>query len=137
MSPEGSGAGLRIPPHSEEAERGVLGSILLDPASAIDKCLAKRLGSDSFYDRRHQALFEQMVDMSQANKPMDAITIAEWLKDHNALEKVGGYDYLVQLQDSTLVPAHVEFYCDIVLEKSLYRRLIDHSNTVTDLAYKS
>jgi replicative DNA helicase len=137
MIPEGPGAGLRIPPHSEEAERGVLGSILLDPASAIDKCLAKRLGSDSFYDRRHQALFEQMVDMSQANKAMDAITIAEWLKDHNALEKVGGYDYLTQLQDSTLVPAHVEFYCDIVQEKKLYRCLIDHSNTITDQAYKS
>ena len=136
MIPEGLGAGLRIPPHSEEAERGVLGSILLDPASAIDKCLAKRLGSDSFYDRRHQALFEQMVDMSQANKAMDAITIAEWLKDHNALDKVGGYDYLVQLQDSTLVPAHVEFYCDIVQEKNLYRCLIEHSNEITDSAYK-
>ena len=136
MIPEGLGSGLRIPPHSEEAERGVLGSILLDPANAIDKCLAKRLGSDSFYDRRHQALFEEMVEMSQANKAMDAITIAEWLKDHNALEKVGGYDYLVQLQDSTLVPAHVEFYCDIVQEKNLYRRLIDHSNNVTDSAYK-
>ncbi len=136
MIPEGLGAGLRILPHSEEAERGVLGSILLDPASAIDKCLAKRLGSDSFYDRRHQALFEQMVDMSQANQAMDAITIAEWLKDHSALEKVGGYDYLVQLQESTLVPAHVEFYCDIVQEKNLYRRLIEHSNEVTDSAYK-
>ena len=136
MIPEGLGSGLRIPPHSEEAERGVLGSILLDPANAIDKCLAKRLGSDSFYDRRHQALFEQMVEMSQANKVMDAITIAEWLKTHNALEKVGGYDYLVQLQDSTLVPAHVEFYCDIVQEKNLYRCLIDHSNNVTDAAYK-
>ncbi|MCK5676709.1 MAG: replicative DNA helicase, partial [Verrucomicrobia bacterium] len=47
-----------------------------------------------------------------------------------------GYDYLVQLQDSTLVPAHVEFYCDIVQEKNLYRCLIDHSNNVTDAAYK-
>lgn len=136
MIPEGLGSGLRIPPHSEEAERGVLGSILLDPANAIDKCLAKRLGSGSFYDRRHQALFEQMVEMNQANVAMDAITIAEWLKTHNALEKVGGYDYLVQLQDSTLVPAHVEFYCDIVQEKNLYRRLIEHSNEVTDSAYK-
>ncbi len=136
MIPEGLGSGLRIPPHSEEAERGVLGSILLDPANAVDKCLAKRLGSDSFYDRRHQALFEQMVEMSQANVAMDAITIAEWLKTHNALDKVGGYDYLVQLQDSTLVPAHVEFYCDIVQEKNLYRCLIDHSNNVTDAAYK-
>lgn len=136
MTPEGSGAGLRIPPHSEEAERGVLGSILLDPVGAFDKCLAKRLGGDAFYDRRHQALFHEIVAMNQANRPMDAITIAEWLKDHGALEKAGGYDYLVELQDSTLVPAHVEYYCDIVLEKHLYRRLIEHSNTVTDKAYK-
>lgn len=136
MIPEGSGSGLRIPPHSAEAERGVLGSILLDPVGAIDKCLAKRLNSDAFYDRRHQVLFEQLIDMNQANLPMDAITIAEWLKGHGALEKVGGYDYLVQLQDSTLVPAHVDFYCDIVLEKKLYRRLIEHANEVTDSAYR-
>ncbi|VGO20337.1 replicative DNA helicase [Pontiella sulfatireligans] len=136
MIPEGPGAGLRIPPHSEEAECGVLGSILLDPVGSIDKCLAKRLGSGAFYDRRHQALFEQMVDMSQANVPMDAITIAEWLKDHNALDKAGGYDYLVKLQDSTLVPAHVEFYCDIVLDKKLYRELIEKSSETIDAAYK-
>lgn len=136
MIPGDSGSGLRIPPHSEEAERGVLGSILLDPSGAIDKCLAKRLGSETFYDRRHQALFEHMVDMNQANVPMDAITIAEWLKNKNAIEKVGGYDYLVQLQDSTLVPAHVEFYCDIVMEKKLFRLLIEKSSETIDAAYK-
>ncbi len=136
MIPEGPGPGLRIPPHSGEAERGVLGSILLDPVNAVDKCLAKRLGSDAFYDRRHQALFEHLVDMNQANVPMDAITIAEWLKSHQAIEKVGGYDYLVQLQESTLVPAHVEFYCDIVLEKKIYRRLIEQCSEMIDAAYK-
>ncbi len=136
MIPGDSGSGLRIPPHSEEAERGVLGSILLDPAGALDKCLAKRLSSESFYDRRHQALFEHMVDMNQANVPMDAITISQWLNDKNALEKVGGYDYLVQLQDSTLVPAHVDFYCDIVQEKKLYRLLIEKSSETIDAAYK-
>jgi replicative DNA helicase len=132
----GDSGGLRIPPHSDEAERGVLGSILLDPSGSLDKCLAKRLGPDSFYDRRHQALFEQLVDMSQANKPMDAITIGEWLKARNALEKVGGYDYLVQLQDSTLVPAHVEYYCEIVMEKRLFRMLIEQSSEIIDSAYK-
>jgi replicative DNA helicase len=136
MTPGDSGPGLRIPPYSEEAERGVLGSILLDPLDSIDKCLAKSLSSDAFYDRRHQALFEHMVDMSQSKMPMDAITISTWLKDRNALEKVGGYDYLVQLQDSTLVPAHVEFYCDIVLEKKLYRLLIEKSSETIDAAYK-
>lgn len=132
----GDPAGLRIPPHSEEAERGVLGSILLDPSGSLDKCLTKRLGADCFYDRRHQALFEHLVDMSQANVPMDAITIGEWLKNKSALEKVGGYDYLIQLQDSTLVPAHVEFYCDIVMESRLYRLLIEQSSEVIDSAYK-
>ena len=82
MSPEGL-AGLRIPPHSEEAERGVLGSVLLDPAHALDKCLAKRLAGEAFYDPRHQVLFDALVDMSQANVAMDAITIAEWLKSHH------------------------------------------------------
>ncbi len=132
----GDPAGLRIPPHSEEAERGVLGSILLDPAGSLDKCLAKRLGPDCFYDRRHQALFEQLLDMGQANVPMDALTIGEWLKNKNALDKVGGYDYLIQLQDSTLVPAHVEFYCDLVMEKKLYRSLIEKSSEAIDKAYK-
>lgn len=132
----GDPAGLRIPPHSEEAERGVLGSILLDPAGSLDKCLAKRLGADSFFDRRHRELYEQLVEMNQANVPMDAITIGEWLKDKKALDKVGGYDYLVQLQDSTLVPAHVDFYCEIVLDKRLYRMLIEQSSETVDAAYK-
>lgn len=74
--------------------------------------------------------------MSQANMAMDAITIGEWLKDKKALDKVGGYDYLVQLQDSTLVPAHVEFYCDIVMEKRLYRMLIEKSSEIIDSAYQ-
>jgi replicative DNA helicase len=138
MIPEQPGsATLRIPPHSLEAERGVLGSVLLDPAAAIDKCLAKRLGHEAFYDRRHEVLYEQLVDMSQANVAMDGITIAEWLKTKNVLDKVGGYDYLVELQDSTLVSAHVEFYCEIVLDKYLYRKMIDEGSALVDAAYKA
>ena len=131
----GEAGSLRVPPHSAEAERGVLGSILLDPSGAIDKALARRVRVESFYDRRHQLLFEQLVDMSQANVPMDALTIGQWLKERDALERVGGYDYLVALQDSTLVPAHVEHYCDIVLEKFLRRRLIEKSVETIESAY--
>ena len=131
----GEAGSLRVPPHSAEAERGVLGSILLDPSGSIDKALARRVRVESFYDRRHQLLFEQLVDMSQANVPMDALTIGQWLKERDALERVGGYDYLVALQDSTLVPAHVEHYCDIVLEKFLRRRLIEKSVETIESAY--
>ncbi|MCF7848584.1 MAG: replicative DNA helicase [Kiritimatiellales bacterium] len=137
MISESQGSALRIPPHNEEAERGVLGSILLDPDTVLDKCLTKHLASGAFYDRRHQVLFQQLVDMSQGNKAMDAITIADWLKSKGVLDKIGGYDYLIQLQDSTLVSAHAEHYTDIVLEKYLYRRLIEQSNTTIDECYKS
>lgn len=128
--------GLRIPPHSEEAERGVIGSILLDPCGALIKAQEKGVVSDNFYDRRHQVLYAQLVEMQESGRPMDAITIGDWLKKKNALEKVGGYDYLVQLQDSTLVPAHVGFYSDIVIEKSKRRSLIWAASETIQAAYK-
>ena len=135
MNP-GEAGSLRIPPHSKEAERGILGSILLDPKSSIDKSLGKRIKSDSFYEHRHQLLFNELVEMSQTTMPMDALTIGQWLKEHDVLEKVGGYDYLVELQDSTLVPAHVEHYCDVVHEKYVRRMLIEKSVEMIESAYR-
>lgn len=125
--------GLRVPPHSEEAERGVLGSVLLDPVDSLLK--VKGLCPESFYDRRHQALFQQLQAMLTANVPMDGLTIGEWLKDRNELDRVGGYDYLIQLQADTLVPAHIGFYSDIVSEKKRYRALIDIAANMMDEAY--
>jgi len=137
MSSENQGSAFRIPPHNDEAERGVLGSILLDPDTVLDKCVTKHLTADAFYDPRHKVLYQQLVEMSLARRPMDAITIADWLRDKGVLEKVGGYEYLIQLQDSTLVSAHAEHYADIVLDKYLARRLIEKSNAIIDECYKS
>lgn len=126
---------LRIPPHSDEAERGVLGSILLDPVDSLLKANDAGLAPESFYDRRHQALFNQLNAMMTANVPMDALTIGEWLKDRNELESCGGYEYLIQLQAETLVPAHVGFYSEIVAEKKQLRRIIGIASDIIDDAY--
>ena len=127
---------LRIPPHNIEAERGVLGSILLDPNLIIGKCLEMNLTSEEFYDRRHQLFFQELVTMAQGKKAMDAITIADCLKDKCLLEKVGGYEYMMTLQDQTLVSAHSEHYTQIVKEKAEYRRLILKSSEIIDECYK-
>ena len=108
---------LRNVPHSDEAEKGVLGSVLLDPSS-LDRVT---VDADSFYDRRHQVLFASMVEMSQSGKPMDALTIGDWLKGRGEIDTVGGYDYLVELQDSALVAAHIEHYSGIVEAKKKLR----------------
>lgn len=134
MNP-GDPVGLRIPPHSEEAERGVLGSVLLDPMDALMKTQEAGLAPESFYDRRHQALYQALQQMLSANVPMDGLTIGEWLKDRNELDKVGGYDYLLQMQTDTLVSAHVGFYSEIVAEKKRYRALIEIAGKMIDEAY--
>lgn len=128
---------LRLLPYSEECERGVLGSILLDPSGAMRKCFRIGLDSSAFYDRRHQTLYAELVSMAQKNsRCMDAITIAEWLKSKSALEKVGGYDYLIELQDSTIVPAHVEHYAATLQRCRLKRNIIEQASAAIDCAYR-
>lgn len=119
-------------PHAPKAEAGVIGSILLDP-TALHKC---RLEPKSFYDRRNQIAFEQLLKMSQSNIPMDAINIGQWMKDKGVLEAVGGYDRLVELQEATLVPDHIESYAMTVKEKSDYRCLIDSGRMMVDQAMR-
>jgi replicative DNA helicase len=127
---------LRIPPHSEESERGALGSILLEPQKALDKCLSAGLREEMFYDRRHQALFSGIMEMNAQNKPIDAITIMEHLSASGELEKVGGHDYLLKLQDSVIVAAHCEFYTQSIAESYRRRKIIESASEVIESAYK-
>lgn len=126
--------GIRIPPHSAEAERGVLGSVLLDPTS-LEK--VPDLQSDAFYDRRHSALFEEMRALRDTNKPFDAISLGDWLSKRGSLDRIGGYDYLIELQEETLVTAHVRSYAVIIQEKRRLRRIIEESMLAADKCYSS
>lgn len=136
MSYTNNTEGLRIPPYSIEAEDGVLGSVLLNPVDSMIKALDAGITAESFYDRRNQALFAELKAMLDANVPMDALTIGEWLKDRNELDRCGGYDRLVGLQSDMLVAAHVSHYSKIVAEKKLYRSIIEIASGMIDEAYK-
>lgn len=129
--------GDRLPPYSEEAERGVLGSALLDAERVMDLCLGRRLGPDAFYLRAHSTLFEALSDMLQVGRPIDLLTVGETLKDAGQLEVVGGGAYLDQLVDSTPTAAHAEYYIDIVRQKALLRTVIDRSRQAIDSCYST
>ena len=124
---------LRIPPQDNDAERGVLGSCLLDPPR-MDNI---SLDPAEFYAPKHQALWESLCEMRNSNQGMDAITISTWLKDRGELEKVGGYDYLVELQDSTIVSAHSQHYAQTVREKAKLRAGITVLSGGIDSFYKN
>ena len=121
---------LRIPPHDEDAEKGIIGSILLDP----DKIHGIELKPEEFYDRRNQLLWGEFLKLR--DKSWDAILLASNLKDKGVLDKVGGFEYLSQLQDYAMVSDYSKQYADIVREKALCRKIIEDASEAIHMAYK-
>ena len=122
----------RLPPHSPEAEQGVLGCALLSPNECVGECIEKLKdnGQEVFYDLRHQTIYEMLAAMFNERMPIDVITVQQRLKDKQLLEQVGGISYLAQLQDSVPSAANLSYYLDIVQEKFLLRKMI---HTCTDV----
>ncbi len=111
--------------YNEDAERGALGSVLLDSLKVMDFCIEKQLRPESFYLRAHQAIYEAMIAMWSARKPIDILTLANQLTSQNRLEEIGGLDFLNQLLDATPTAAHAEYYVDLVRQYYLLRRIVD------------
>jgi len=128
-------SGRRLPPCSEEAERGVLGSALIESERVIELCSMKTLSADSFYTPAHRLLFEKLTEMHQAAKAIDLLTVGEDLKQSGMLDQVGGYAFLEGLIDSTPTSAHAEYYMEIVQQKHLFRRIITQAAEAIDGCY--
>jgi replicative DNA helicase len=115
----------RLPPHSDEAEQGVLGCILLSPNDCLGECIEKfKPGHEVFYDLRHQTLFQTLVAMFDEKQAIDIITLQQRLKDKGNMENVGGLAYLCTLPDVVPSAANLQYYLDIVLEKYLLRKMV-------------
>ena len=91
----------RIPPHSNEAEKSVLGSIILDKEALYE--VLEILKAEDFYSEMHQEIYEAIVALYRKGESVDMLTVSEELKKRNTLEMVGGRSYVAQL--STMVPS--------------------------------
>jgi replicative DNA helicase len=123
----------RLPPHSIEAEQGVLGCLLIDPRS-IAEC-AGSLGAGSFYDLRHQSLFEELVAMWDERVGIDLVTVGQRLKDKHQLDAIGGLAYLASLADAVPSAANLSHYLGIVRDKHILRRMITACTETVGRAY--
>jgi replicative DNA helicase len=127
----------RLPPHSIEAEQGVLGCVMLSPSDCMGTCLEKfKKGAEVFYDLRHQAIFDTLVEMYDSKKPIDLITLQENLKLKNQLEAIGGIPYLSALPDAVPSAANLEYYIEIVREKHVLRKMIQTCTGVVSRVYE-
>lgn len=115
-------------PSSMDAERSILGAVLLDNGALYDA--AWKLDIEAFSLDSHRRIFARMLEMFNVSKPIDIITLSEYLREANQLESIGGVSYLASLTDGVPPRANVEHYVAIVLEKAQLRGLINSSNRI-------
>lgn len=123
----------KLPPQNIEAEQSVLGAMLLDN-DAVTKVL-EFLGAEAFYREGHRKIFSAMVELYQKNEPADLVTVTNVLKNNNALEDVGGPEYLANLAAGVPTAANVIYYARIVYEKSVLRHLISSATEIVERGY--
>lgn len=128
---------LRVPPHNAEAERGVLGSVLLDASRVMDLCLAQGLVPEAFYIPQNRTLFSVLAEMQQAGAAIDMITVSERLRASDLLRSVGGPSLIEELVDQTPTSAHAEYYIELVTQKHLLRSIIACSRETEVACYES
>jgi len=124
---------VKVPPQNVEAERAVIGGLLIDP-DAANKVI-EFLQSEDFYRENHKVIFDAIVSLYQKNEPADIVTVTNELRSLGTLEKAGGASYLSAIVDSTPTAANIVHYAKIVHEKAILRRLITGATEITEMGY--
>ncbi|PYK90109.1 MAG: replicative DNA helicase [Verrucomicrobia bacterium] len=135
-SPTGSAQDIhRAPPHSVEAEQGVLGSMLISPREAIAEVVEK-INEEYFYVPAHQTIYQALVDLWNAGQAIDLITFTQVLRDRNLLETVGGAALVTSLFTFVPTAANLGYYLEIVRDKYILRSIIAASTESVRRAYE-
>jgi len=123
----------RVPPQNLEAEKSVIGSVLLDKDALIE--VSGWLRPEHFYDDRHRLIYENILELFEDGLPIDLVTISDKLKKKRILTKVGGRAYLTDLASFVPTSAHAKEYGNIVKETATRRGLISSATEITQLSY--
>lgn len=114
---------LRVPPQSIPAEQSVLGGLMLAPEWLPR--VAAVLSEDDFYRRDHRLIYRAIRAQATAGKPIDHVTLGEWLEANGLADKIGGTGYLIDLVSTTPSAANVTSYAEIVRENAMLRQVIE------------
>ena len=125
----------RAPPHHPDAERGVLGSVLMDCERVLDYCIERKVVEESFFFRSHAELFRVLKDMHSQGRMVDPITVTERLKELKLFDELGGSAFLSNLVDSTPTTAHAEHYVELVHAAHVRRKIIQYAAEAQDRCF--
>ncbi len=125
----------KVPPQNLEAERAVLGAILMDNETVYT--VMEILEPPAFYQPSHRLIFSTMLDLSERGEPIDIVTLVDRLRSAGSLDKAGGPDYIPTLADEVPTSAGVANYAKIVKEKAVLRNLIETSTEIVQDCFEA
>lgn len=124
---------MRIPPQSIDAEKALLGSIMLRPVALND--VLDTVFEDDFYVQKHKVIFRIMADLARVGDPIDLVSLSEKIQSLNLVEQSGGLSYLSELANTVPSSTNVEYYAKTVSNKSTLRKLIDAGDYVSEIGF--
>jgi replicative DNA helicase len=126
---------IKLPPFDLDAERSVLGIILLDNSKV--HVVRENMNIDDFYEKNHRVVLQAIVDLLEENTPADLLTLKDKLLKMGKLEEIGGIPFVTKLLDDISSPANIEYYTQIIKDKSMLRRIIQLGNTMITKGYEA
>ncbi|PIR98880.1 replicative DNA helicase [Candidatus Collierbacteria bacterium CG10_big_fil_rev_8_21_14_0_10_44_9] len=123
----------KVPPHSDEAEKSVLGSILIDKDAIVQ--VSEFLTADHFYQTKHGDIYEAMIKLFEAREPIDLVTLPQKLKSMKLLVAVGGVSYISTLVEGVPSSANIRHYGEIIQGYYTRRKLISDSSSMIEMSF--
>ena len=123
----------RVLPHSLEAEQSVVGAMLMDKDAIMTA--AEIVSREDFYQTAYGILFEAMVELFNEGKPVDLITLQERLKEKDVPPEITSLEFARDLLTAVPTSANVKYYAEIVMEKSMLRKLIKLNEEIENMCY--
>lgn len=123
----------RIPPQNIDAEKSLLGAVLIDEETLAD--ISEFVTHKDFYDKRHGIIYESMISLFSNHKPVDLLTLTDELKSKKHLDDIGGSAFLTELTNYVPTAAHAAAYAELVQQKAIRRRLIKASADIAEMGY--
>ena len=123
----------RIMPHNEDAERAILGAILLDHQVLHE--IYDYIDDSSFYHTGHSIIYRAIQELYKKNSSIDVVTLTEELSSRGKLDSVGGAFYLTTLVENIVTTSNAKHHAEIVRDKATVRRLIQASNKISEMSY--
>ena len=124
----------RIPPQDLDAERALLGAIMIKPNAMYD--VSDIVGHASFYASKHGEIFDSMLQLFNKGEPIDLVTLAGKLDAQKKLEYIGGRSYLSELANAAPAATNAMHYAQVIKAKHVHRQLIEAADHIGELGYK-